>query len=98
MNKDSYICIYFARGHCIHGAECSFYHRIPTLEDELHLDLTHDIFGRERHRTYREDMGGVGSFSRDNRTLYVGGFKRHQITQETIIKHFAEWGEIEYGI
>jgi len=26
--------------------------------------LAYDIFGRERHRTDREDMGGTGSFSR----------------------------------
>jgi hypothetical protein len=32
------------------GAECNYYHRIPTIEDEVKMDLTHDIFGRERHR------------------------------------------------
>lgn len=31
----------------------------------------HDVFGRERHRENREDMSGVGSFSKDQRTLYV---------------------------
>ena len=31
-----------------------------------------DIFGRERHADDRSDMGGIGSFSRENRTLYVG--------------------------
>lgn len=31
-----------------------------------------DIFGREKHGTYRDDMGGVGSMHRVNRTLYVG--------------------------
>lgn len=27
-------------------------------------------------RTDRDDMGGVGSFNRDNRTLYIGGLIR----------------------
>jgi len=94
--KDSYICLYFARGHCINGAECNFYHRIPTLEDDQKLDLAHDIFGRERHRTYREDMGGVGSFTRDNRTLYVSNIKRGGNMDEIVKRHFAEWGEMEY--
>jgi len=93
--KDTYICIYFARGHCMHGAECSFYHRIPTDEDELRMDLTHDVFGRERHRNYREDMGGVGSFLRDNRTLYISGWKRANDIEATVTQHFAEWGELD---
>jgi len=94
--KESYICRYFARGHCMNGAECNYYHRIPTIEDELKLDLTHDIFGRERHRTYRDDMGGVGSFSRDNKTLYVSGLKRTANLEEIVTAHFAEWGELSY--
>lgn len=31
-----------------------------------------DLFGREKHSDYKEDMSGVGSFMRVNRTLYVG--------------------------
>ena len=31
-----------------------------------------DVFGREKHSDYKEDMSGVGSFMRVNRTLYVG--------------------------
>ena len=31
-----------------------------------------DIFGRDKHSDYRDDMGGVGSFMRQNRTLYIG--------------------------
>jgi hypothetical protein len=45
-------------------------------------------------------MGGVGSFNRDNRTLYVGGLKTNLPgvnLEELIIKHFAEWGDLEYG-
>ena len=33
---------------------------MPTPEDEKRLDLLHDIFGRERHATDRDDMRGVG--------------------------------------
>jgi len=43
-------------------------------------------------------MGGVGSFSRQNRTLYVGRIKEtgpgHE-TEEIVKRHFKEWGEIE---
>jgi len=95
-NRDTYFCIYFARGHCVNGAECVYYHRIPTIDDELRLDLTHDIFGRERHRSYRDDMGGVGSFSRDNKTLYISGLKRAPNLEDNVIQHFVEWGELSY--
>lgn len=47
---------------------------------------------------YRDDMGGVGSFSRQNRTLYVGRIKETgpgPDTEQIVIRHFKEWGEIE---
>jgi len=94
--KDTYICLFFARGHCHHGAECTYHHRPPTIEDEMKLDITHDVFGRERHRNYRDDMGGVGSFSRDNKTLYVSGLRRIPNLEDTITAHFMEWGELSY--
>ena len=47
--QHQYICLYFARGKCIQGANCTYYHRIPTAEDEKTLPLTNDIFGRDRH-------------------------------------------------
>jgi len=31
-----------------------------------------DVFGREKHGDFRDDMGGVGSMHRVTRTLYVG--------------------------
>jgi len=79
------------------GEECTFLHRIPGIEDERRLDATYDIFGRERHRTDREDMGGVGSFSRDNRTLYIGGLRKISgVNLEQLVwEQFSEWGEIE---
>jgi len=93
-----YLCVYFARGKCVHGKNCLFYHRLPVAADELTLPLTHDIFGRERHQTDREDMGGVGNFNRDNRTLYVGGIKTSPgVNLERVIyEQFSVFGEIEY--
>lgn len=43
-------------------------------------------------------MGGVGSFNRQNRTLYVGRIKETGTgpeTEEVVIRHFREWGDIE---
>jgi hypothetical protein len=51
-----------------------------------------------RSRTYREDMGGVGSFTRDNRTLYIEGIRKTANMDEVVTRHFAEWGEMEYGL
>ncbi|CAG8761745.1 17009_t:CDS:2 [Racocetra persica] len=66
----TYFCLYFARGCCPFGHECGFWHRIPTESDPV--DTTIDVFGRDKFNEYRDDMGGVGSFNRENRTLYVG--------------------------
>jgi hypothetical protein len=52
----------------VQGGNCQFYHRIPNDSDEKRLGLSVDIFGRERHRTDRDDMGGVGSFERNNKS------------------------------
>ena len=66
-----YICLHFARGCCFKGEECTYLHRKPTRWDQARLDLTHDIFGRERHREDRDDMGGVGCMHKPNKTVYV---------------------------
>lgn len=96
-DENSYICVYFARGKCVRGADCTFHHRIPNERDDAKLDLTYDVFGRERHRTDRDDMGGVGTFSRDNRTLYIGGVRRVKGAdlQDLVVRNFVEWGELE---
>jgi len=95
--KDAYFCLHFAKGRCVNGSDCTFIHRVPTPIDDKKTDITHDIFGRERHKTDRDDMGGVGSFSRDNRTIYIGGIKAAISDIEHIVrKHFEEWGNIEY--
>lgn len=70
----AFICLFFARGYCPNGSDCTFLHQLPTdLPDQ-----GHDIFGRGKHGGYRDDMGGVGSIQRVNRTLYVG-----RITEES---------------
>lgn len=52
------------------SSDCAFLHRLPP---PIPLpDQGRDIFGREKHGDYRDDMGGVGSMQRVNRTLYVG--------------------------
>ncbi len=61
-NTGAYLCLYFARGQCHLGGECPFLHRRPSDADEVKLSLTHDVFGRERHLTDRDDMGGVGAY------------------------------------
>jgi len=40
-------------------------------------------------------MGGVGSFQRQNRTLYVGRIHVTDDIEEIVARHFQEWGEIE---
>ena len=86
---DAYICIHFARGCCGRGFECGYLHRLPIPDhDERRLGRLQDCFGRERHRTDREDMNGTGSFLRDCRTLFVGGLalKPDVDMQKTLIE------------
>ena len=40
-------------------------------------------------------MGGVGSFLRHNRTLYIGRVNVTEDIEEIFARHFAEWGPIE---
>ena len=64
----SYFCIFFAKGLCPRGQECEYLHRLPGIFDTFNPNV--DCFGRDKHSDYRDDMGGVGSFMRQNRTLY----------------------------
>ncbi|WOO80267.1 Pre-mRNA-splicing factor CWC2 [Vanrija pseudolonga] len=91
-----FCCLFFARGRCPYGAECNFLHRLPLPHQVI--DHSRDCFGREKHADYRDDMGGVGSFNRSNRTLYIG--KIHESpdkdqSKETLLRHFGEWGKID---
>ncbi|GBB89216.1 hypothetical protein RclHR1_01590021 [Rhizophagus clarus] len=91
--SNTYFCLYFARGCCPFGYECNYWHRIPTDSDPI--DTTIDSFGRDKFDEYREDMGGIGSFNRENRTLYVGHVTICPDMEANVRKHFEEWGEIE---
>ncbi|KAL4966786.1 active spliceosome conformation promoter CWC2 [Aspergillus stella-maris] len=89
----SYFCLFFARGICPKGYECEYLHRLPTLHDLFNPNV--DCFGRDKHSDYRDDMGGVGSFMRQNRTLYVGRIHVTDDIEEVVARHFAEWGQID---
>ncbi|KAL5043929.1 Pre-mRNA-splicing factor cwc2 [Aspergillus fruticulosus] len=89
----SYFCLFFARGICPKGHECEYLHRLPTLHDLFNPNV--DCFGRDKHSDYRDDMGGVGSFMRQNRTLYVGRIHVTDDIEEVVARHFAEWGQID---
>ncbi|KAF7297295.1 Pre-mRNA-splicing factor CWC2 [Mycena indigotica] len=91
-----YTCLYFARGCCPYGWECDYLHALPDPDDQL-PDTSKDCFAREKFADYRDDMGGVGSFNRQNRTLYVGRIKETGVgleTEEVVRRHFKEWGQI----
>ncbi|KAJ3297481.1 Pre-mRNA-splicing factor, partial [Blyttiomyces sp. JEL0837] len=60
------------------------------------IPMAQDIFGRDRFRDERDDMGGVGSFEKDNRTLYLGQLGLSSGLEDSVYKHFVEWGELEY--
>jgi hypothetical protein len=94
------LCSHFARGCCVLGHKCQFRHQIPTADDERRLTITRDIFGRERHAEDKADMSGAGSFSKNNRTLYVGNLAQLYPTQQEnesmLRRHFEPYGELEY--
>lgn len=89
----SYFCLFFARGVCPNGHQCQYLHRLPTLHDLFNPNV--DCFGRDKFSDYRDDMGGVGSFMRQNRTLYVGRIHATDDIEEVVARHFAEWGQVE---
>jgi hypothetical protein len=89
----SYFCLFFARGLCPRGQECEYLHRLPTVHDLFNPNV--DCFGRDKFSDYRDDMGGVGSFMRQNHTLYVGRIHVSDDIEEIVARHFAEWGQVE---
>ncbi|KAL0943915.1 Pre-mRNA-splicing factor CWC2 [Colletotrichum truncatum] len=89
----SYFCLFFARGICPKGQDCEYLHRLPGIHDIFNPNV--DCFGRDKHSDYRDDMGGVGSFMRQNRTIYVGRIHVTDDIEEIVARHFAEWGQIE---
>ena len=89
----SYFCLFFAKGLCPRGQDCEYLHRLPGIFDTFNPNV--DCFGRDKHSDYRDDMGGVGSFMRQNRTLYVGRIHVTDDIEEVVARHFAEWGQID---
>ncbi|OAL51254.1 RNA binding protein [Pyrenochaeta sp. DS3sAY3a] len=89
----SYFCLFFARGICPKGVDCEYLHRLPTVTDIFPSNI--DCFGRDKHSDYRDDMGGVGSFQRQNRTLYIGRIHVTDDIEEIVSRHMQEWGQIE---
>lgn len=89
----SFFCLRFARGICTKGQDCDYLHRLPGTYD--HFNPNVDCFGRDKFSDYRDDMGGVGSFMRQNRTVYVGRIHVTDDIEEIVSRHFAEWGPIE---
>ena len=101
-----HFCLYFAKGMCCLGKKCTYLHHIPELDDFARLSLHSsalDCFGREKFADYRDDMGGVGSFKKPNRVLYVGGItgainnkslRPNQIENRIKFK-FSKLGELE---
>ncbi|KAI0833590.1 hypothetical protein BC628DRAFT_1426246 [Trametes gibbosa] len=94
---NKYCCLFFARGCCPYGWECEYLHTLPDENTAL-PDTSKDCFARDKFADYRDDMGGVGSFQRQNRTLYIGRIKETGTgpeTEEVVRRHFKEWGKIE---
>ncbi|KAI8065052.1 hypothetical protein BDF21DRAFT_427707 [Thamnidium elegans] len=92
-NKNAYFCLFFAKGMCSQGPKCNMWHRVPTTEDKL--ETTIDCFGRDKFTEFRQDMGGVGGFIRENRTLYVGRIAISSDTENVIRRQFGQFGPLE---
>jgi hypothetical protein len=75
------------------GQDCDYLHRLPGIHDIFNPNV--DCFGRDKFSDYRDDMGGVGSFTRQNRTIYIGRIHVTDDIEEIVARHFAEWGQVE---
>jgi hypothetical protein len=87
------ICLFFARGCCYRGKKCHYLHRLPSQTD--YFLPTQDCFGRDKTSDYKDDMNGVGSFNKYNRTLYIGGLHINDSIDATINQAFSQFGDIE---
>ena len=96
------ICMWFAKGCCSQGEKCRYKHRVPTRQDDEENDNMIDIFGRARHAQHSNDMGGVGSFLKECRSLYISEIALEegeefavQKLEAQLWKLFHPWGPIE---
>ena len=89
-------CLWFARGACAKGAECTYLHRLPTAIDDAKLRVDKDIFGRDRFSDHRSDMGGIGSTQHECRALFVTGlvFESLAKVEAQLYRHFHTFGPI----
>ena len=99
--ETAYWCLHFVRGCCSEGGNCRFFHRIPNVEECKRIAHTKDLFGRTRHATHRDDMGGIGCFQKECRTLCAcdvkippGSDPVDQVN-EMLWRHFSLWGRVE---
>lgn len=98
-----WFCTYFARGCCCEGVNCRYYHRVPNHNDCLEeSDNLHDVFGRTRHASHKDNMTGIGSFNKECRTIFVQGVpvptgeeNPQKAATLLIYNLFSPWGEIE---
>lgn len=94
-NPNAYFCLFFAKGMCTQGPRCAMWHRIPTKDDVI--ETTIDCFGRDKFTDFRQDMGGVGGFLKENRTLYVGRIAVTDNVEQVIERQFGQFGALERG-
>lgn len=97
-NPNVCICMHFSRGTCIKGHECTYRHCAPTEDDETLTDAPHDVFGRGRHGTFKDDMGGTGNWNKECKTLYIGQIcctPSEPVLTESLARHFGEFGVLE---
>lgn len=94
--NQSYFCIHFARGCCVEGQNCRYFHHIPTLEECMNIDQIKDVFGRTRYARQRDDMEGVGSFLSETRTLKASDFCLIKGTDEVTATYECLWRQ--YGV
>ncbi|CEP14780.1 hypothetical protein [Parasitella parasitica] len=92
-NKNAYFCLFFAKGMCSKGPKCTMWHRVPTTDDIL--ETTIDCFGRDKFTEFRQDMGGVGGFIRENRTLYIGRITVTDDIEDVVRRQFGQFGPLE---
>ncbi|KAL7314619.1 Pre-mRNA-splicing factor [Mucor circinelloides] len=92
-NKNAYFCLFFAKGMCSKGPKCTMWHRVPTTDDVL--ETTIDCFGRDKFTEFRQDMGGVGGFIRENRTLYIGRITVTDDIEDVVRRQFGQFGPLE---
>ncbi|KAI9509079.1 hypothetical protein F5148DRAFT_1275452 [Russula earlei] len=81
----------FSRGRCPYGWECEYLDTLPDPERAL-PDSSEDCFARDKFSDCRDDMGGVGTFTRPNRMFYVGR------AEDVVRRHFKRVGYVSSNI